>query len=54
MPVPSRPPEETHAAFSAGELSVVRRAYARQMLAASGADNPAIEAAYAAMPRETS
>jgi protein-L-isoaspartate(D-aspartate) O-methyltransferase len=31
---------------------VVRRAYARQMLAVLGVDNPAIEAAYAAVPRE--
>jgi hypothetical protein len=31
---------------------VVRRAYDRQMTAILGVDNPAIEAAYAAVPRE--
>ena len=31
---------------------MVRRAYARQMLAILGVDNPAIEAAFAAAPRE--
>ena len=50
-PLPS-PAEENDRAFSTGELAVVRRAYARQMLAILGVDNPAIEAAYAAVPRE--
>jgi len=45
-------PDENGRAFSREELAVVRRAYARQMPAASGVDNPAIEAAYAAAPRE--
>jgi hypothetical protein len=31
---------------------VVRRAYDRQMTAILGVDNPAIEAAYAGVPRE--
>jgi hypothetical protein len=38
--------------LSAAELAIVRRAYARQMLATLGVDNPAIEAAFAAAPRE--
>ena len=52
MPAPSPPPEENDRAFSTGEPAVVWRAYARQMLAILGVDNPAIEAAYAAVPRE--
>lgn len=39
--------------FSAKDLTTVRRAYARQMLAIAGvADNPALEAAFADVPRE--
>jgi len=34
------------------ELAVVRRAFAMQILAAVGVDNPPLEAAYAAVPRE--
>jgi protein-L-isoaspartate(D-aspartate) O-methyltransferase len=34
------------------ELQIVRRAYARQILAAFNVVNPAVEAAYAAVPRE--
>ena len=49
-PLPSS--EEIASAFSRDELAVVRRAYARQMLAILGVDNPAIEAAFAAAPRE--
>ena len=45
MPAPSPPPEENDRAFSRAELAVARRAYARQMLAVLGVDNPAIEAA---------
>jgi protein-L-isoaspartate(D-aspartate) O-methyltransferase len=52
MAAPSPPPEENDRAFSTGEPAVVWRAYARQMLAILGVDNPAIEAAYAAVPRE--
>jgi protein-L-isoaspartate(D-aspartate) O-methyltransferase len=52
MPAPSPLPDENDRAFSAGELAVVRRAYARQMLAVLGVDNQPIEAAYAAVPRE--
>jgi protein-L-isoaspartate(D-aspartate) O-methyltransferase len=52
MPALSSPPEEIRSAFSGEELAVVRRAYARQMLAILGVDNPAIEAAFAAAPRE--
>ena len=48
MPAPYPPPEEIRSAFSGDELAVVRRAYAQQMLATLGVDNPAIEAAYAA------
>lgn len=39
-------------AFSPAELAVVRRAFARQMLAIAGVDNAAIAAAFAAVPRE--
>jgi hypothetical protein len=52
MSAPSPLPDENDRAFSTGELAVVRRAYARQLLAILGVDNPAIEAAYAAVPRE--
>ena len=52
MPAPSPLPDDNDRAFSAAELAVVRRAYARQMLAILGVDNPAIEAAFAAVPRE--
>jgi protein-L-isoaspartate(D-aspartate) O-methyltransferase len=52
MPAPSPLPDENGRAFSREELAVVRRAYARQMLATLGVDNPAIEAAFAAVPRE--
>ena len=48
-------PPPAHAigrALSRDELAIVRRAYARQMLAILGVDNPPIEAAYAAVPRE--
>lgn len=39
--------------FDEAELAIVRRAYARQMLALAGiADNPELEAAFAAVPRE--
>jgi protein-L-isoaspartate(D-aspartate) O-methyltransferase len=52
MPAPCPLPEEKDRAFSAEELTVVRRAYARQMLAILHVDGPAIEAAYAAVSRE--
>jgi protein-L-isoaspartate(D-aspartate) O-methyltransferase len=52
MPAPSPPPEEIRSVFSADELAIVRRAYARQMTAILGVDNPPIEAAYAAVRRE--
>lgn len=38
--------------FSPAELAVVRRAFARQMLAILGVDNAAVAAAFAAVPRE--
>ena len=47
---PASGPEQP--ALSRDELAIVRRAYARQMLAILGVDNPAIEAAYAAVRRE--
>jgi protein-L-isoaspartate(D-aspartate) O-methyltransferase len=53
LPAPCPPPEEKgRSAFSAEELAVVRRAYARQMRAVFGVDSTAIEAAFAAVPRE--
>jgi hypothetical protein len=52
MPAPSPPPDDNDRAFSPAELAVARRAYARQMTASLGVDNPAIEAAYAAAPLE--
>lgn len=52
MTAPCPVPAKTDAAFSSAERAIVRRAYARQMLAALGVDDPAIEAAYAAAPRE--
>jgi len=51
MPEPAPLPDQTGRAFSRDELAIVR-AYARQMLAILGVDNPPIEAAYAAVPRE--
>jgi hypothetical protein len=52
-PAPYPPPAEAISSrFSREELAVARRAYARQMLAILGVGNPAIEAAYAAAPRE--
>lgn len=54
LPVSSPlPDDKLRSAFTAAELAVVRRAYARQMLAVFGVDNAAIEAAFAAVPRET-
>jgi protein-L-isoaspartate(D-aspartate) O-methyltransferase len=47
LPAPTLP-----TSFSEAELSIVRRAYARQMLAIVGVENPAIEAAFAAVSRE--
>jgi len=38
--------------FDAAALAIVRRAYARQMLAMAGVENPALENAFAAVPRE--
>jgi protein-L-isoaspartate(D-aspartate) O-methyltransferase len=52
MPARSPLPDEIRSVLSADELAVVRRAYARQMTAILGVDNLAIEAAYAAVPRE--
>jgi protein-L-isoaspartate(D-aspartate) O-methyltransferase len=52
MPEPAPLPDQNGRAFSRDELAIVRRAYARQMLAILGVDNPPIEAAYAAVPRE--
>jgi protein-L-isoaspartate(D-aspartate) O-methyltransferase len=53
MPAPSSPLVEAISSASCREeLAVVRRAYARQMLSILGVDNPAIEAAFAAKPRE--
>ena len=52
MPEPAPLPDENGRALSRDELAIVRRAYARQMLAILGVDNPPIEAAYAAVPRE--
>ena len=49
MPEPAPLPDENGRALSRDELAIVRRAYARQMLAILGVDNPAIEAAYAAV-----
>jgi protein-L-isoaspartate(D-aspartate) O-methyltransferase len=34
------------------ELAIIRRAYAKQVKAAAGADNPAVERAFATVPRE--
>jgi protein-L-isoaspartate(D-aspartate) O-methyltransferase len=39
-------------AFTDAELAVVRRAYARQMMAAAGVQNERVEAAFAAVRRE--
>jgi protein-L-isoaspartate(D-aspartate) O-methyltransferase len=52
MPEPALLPDQNGRAFSRDELAIVRRAYARQMLAILGVDTPPIEAAYAAVPRE--
>ena len=52
MPEPAPLPDQNGRAFSRDELAIVRRAYARQMLAILGVDNSPIEAAYAAVPRE--
>ena len=52
MPEPAPLPDQNGRALSRDELAIVRRAYARQMLATLGVDNPAIEAAYAAVRRE--
>jgi protein-L-isoaspartate(D-aspartate) O-methyltransferase len=52
MPEPAPLRDENGRALSRDELAIVRRAYARQMLAILGVDNPAIEAAYAAVRRE--
>jgi protein-L-isoaspartate(D-aspartate) O-methyltransferase len=52
MPGPAPLPDQNGRALSRDELAIVRRAYARQMLAIFGVDNPAIEAAFAAVPRE--
>src|ERR1700677_452455 len=38
--------------FDATELAVLRRAYARQVMFLGRADNPALEDAYASVPRE--
>ena len=38
-------------AFTQAELSVARRAFARQMLAITGVNNPAVAAAFAVVPR---
>lgn len=38
--------------FDEGAMETVRRAYARQMLALAGVDDPALEAAFAAVRRE--
>jgi protein-L-isoaspartate(D-aspartate) O-methyltransferase len=38
--------------FDATELSILRRAYARQVMFMGRADNPALEEAYASVPRE--
>ncbi|HLZ82746.1 MAG TPA: hypothetical protein VKQ54_04210 [Caulobacteraceae bacterium] len=38
--------------FDATELSIIRRAYARQVMFLGRADNPALEDAYASVPRE--
>jgi hypothetical protein len=53
-PLPTSPPpiEANSSAFSGEELAVVRRAYARQMLAIVGVQDAAIEAAFATAPRE--
>ncbi|KQT22673.1 protein-L-isoaspartate O-methyltransferase [Bradyrhizobium sp. Leaf396] len=47
--LPSPPLDQN---FSADELAIVRRAYARQMLALLGVEDGRIEAAFAAVPRE--
>ena len=52
MPEPAPLPDQNGRAFSRDELAIVRRAYARQMLAILGVDNPPIEAAYATVLRE--
>lgn len=54
MPVPSLAPADNHgiSPFSQAELVVVRRAFARQMLAVAGIGNAAVAAAFAAVPRE--
>jgi hypothetical protein len=52
MPEPAPLPDENGRALSRDELAIVRRAYARQMLAILGVDNPAIEPAYAGVRRE--
>lgn len=53
MRAPFPPPQDdSRTAFTPAELSVVRRAYARQMLALGGVDDVAIERALAAVPRE--
>lgn len=53
MSVPSCSPAVSESpAFSPTELSVIRRAFARQMLAIAGVQNPRIEAAFTAIARE--
>lgn len=38
--------------FTVGELAILRRAYARQVMFLGRADSPGLEAAYASVPRE--
>lgn len=45
-------PSDSVPPFSQAELAVVRRAFGRQMTAASGVENAAVAAAFAAVPRE--
>ena len=52
VPASSSLPDEKNRPFTADELKVVRRAYARQMTAVAGVDNATIEAAFAVVPRE--
>lgn len=53
MPSPSLAiPDNAGPPFSPAELAIVRRAFARQMLAILGVDNAAVAAAFAAVPRE--
>lgn len=53
MPAPTHDlPDNDAWLFSPAELALVRRAFARQMLAIHSVDNAAVAAAFAAVPRE--